>query len=104
MSNAFGKAKDTYDLVKKARALQKELKDTEIEASNNAETITVVFNGEQRMTEIDIHESWLDPAKKTQLEKELINVIGQAISKAQGLAAEKMKSIAGDLNLPAGLR
>jgi len=104
MSNAFGKAKDTYDLIKKARALQKELKDTEIEASNTAETLTVVFNGEQRMTEIHIDESWLEPNQKAALEKELLNVIGQAVSKAQAVAAEKMKGIAGDLNLPQGLR
>lgn len=102
-NNAFSRAKDTYDMVKKARALQKELKETEIEASSADGTITVVFNGEQRMTEITIDESWLEPGKKRELEKAILNVTGQAISKAQAVAAEQMKKIAGDLNLPAGL-
>ena len=103
MANPFAKAKDTYDLVKKAKAIQKELKETEIEASSADGTITVVFNGEQRMTDVSIDESWLHPDKKRELEKALLNVAGQAISKAQAVAAEQMKKVAGDLNLPPGL-
>ena len=102
MANPFSKAKDTYDLVKKAKAIQKELKETEIEASSTDGTITVVFNGEQRMTDISIDESWLEPDKRRELEKAILNVTGQAISKAQAVAAEQMKKVAGDLNLPAG--
>lgn len=103
MPNPFSKAKDTYELVKKAKAIQKELKSTEIEASNSDGTITVVFNGEQRMTSIDIDESWLAPEKKFELEKALLNVVGQAISKAQAVAADQAKKMMGDMNLPAGL-
>ena len=62
MPNPFSKAKDTYDMVKKARALQKELKETEILASSSDETITVVFNGEQRIVDITIDEwPFLEP-------------------------------------------
>ena len=103
MANPFSKAKDTYELVKKARQIQKELKETEIEAKSSDGLISVVFNGEQRMVDISIDESWLDPEKKRELEKAILNVTGQAISKAQALAAEQMKKVAGDLNLPAGL-
>ncbi len=90
-------------MVKKARAMQKELKETEIEATSTDGTISVVFNGEQRMVDIQIDESWLEPGKKRDLEKAIMNVTGQAISKAQAVATEQMKKIAGDLNLPAGL-
>jgi len=103
MANPFSKAKDTYDLVKKAKAIQKELKETEIEASSSDGRITVVFNGEQRMTDIKIDESWLEPDMKRELEKAILNVAGQAISKAQAVAAEQMKKISGELNLPSGL-
>ena len=103
MAMNFSKAKDTYELVKKAKAIQKELKETEIEASSTDGRITVVFNGEQRMIDIQIDESWLEPDKKRDLEKAILNVTGQAISKAQAVAAEQMKKVAGDLNLPAGL-
>jgi len=103
MSNPFSNAKNTYELVKKAKAIQKELKETEIEASSSDGLITVVFNGEQRMIDISIDDQWLNPDKREELEKAILNVVGQAISKAQAVAAEQMKKVAGDLNLPPGL-
>lgn len=102
-SNPFSKAKDTYELVKQAKSIQKELKATEIEASNSENTLTVVFNGEQRMISIDIDESWLKEDKKLELEKAIVNVVGQAISKSQAVAAEQAKKVMGNLNLPPGL-
>jgi len=103
MANPFSKAKDTYELVKKAKAIQKELKETEIEASSTDGSITVVFNGEQHMVDITIDEEWFNPDRKRELEKAILNVTGQAISKAQAVAAEQMKKLQGELNLPPGL-
>jgi len=100
MSNPFANSREKYELVKKARSIQKELKETEIEASSSDGSIVVTFNGEQRMTAISIDESWLEPDKKRELEKALLNVVGQAISKAQTVAAEQMKKLQSELNLP----
>ncbi len=103
MANAFSRAKDNYEMVKKAQAIQKALKQTEIEASSSDGTITVVFNGEMHLTGLTIAESWLAPEKKRDLEKALTNTIGQAISKAQIVQAEEAKKLMGDLKLPADL-
>jgi DNA-binding YbaB/EbfC family protein len=96
----FSKAKQLYDLQKKARKLQKELKDTEVEAKSSNGWVTVVFNGEQHMTEIDIDEEALAPENKRELEKDIKNTVSQAIARAQAHAAEKMKEITGNLNIP----
>ena len=96
----FSKARELYDLQKKARKIQKELKDTEIEAKSADGWVTVVFNGEQHMTDVDIAEEALKPENKREIEKDLKNTISQAISRAQAHAAEKMKEIAGSLNIP----
>ncbi len=96
----FGKIKDLYALQKKAKAIQKELKDIEVEASSNDGWVTVVFNGEQHLTEIQISEDALRPENKRELEKDLKNSISQAISRAQAVAAEKMKDVAGGLGIP----
>lgn len=96
----FSKMKDLYALQKKARQVQKELKDIEVEASSNDGWVTVIFNGEQHLTEIAIEEDALRPENKRELEKDLKNTISQAISRAQAVAAEKMKDIAGGLNIP----
>lgn len=96
----FGKMKDQYELIKKARAIQKELKNVEVEASSNDGWVTVVFNGEQHLTEINLNEDALRAENKRELEKDLKNTISQAISRAQAVAAEKMKDIAGGMGIP----
>lgn len=96
----FDKAKQLYDLQKKARAIQKELKETEVEAKAANGLVTVVFNGEQHITEVSIDESLLKAENKKDLEKALQQAIAEAISRVQAIASEKMKAIAGDLNIP----
>jgi len=96
----FDKAKQLYDLQKKARAIQKELKDTEIEARAMDGLVGVRFNGEQHVLGVDIDDSLVAEGKKRELEKAVQQAIAEAISKSQALAAEKMKVIAGNLNIP----
>ena len=96
----FEKARQMYDLQKKARAIQKELKDTEVEAKAANGAVTVVFNGEQHIQSVEIAEEMLDPAKKDELEKALQQAIAECVSRVQAIAAEKMKAIAGNLNIP----
>lgn len=95
----FEKAKQVYELQKKAKAIQKDLRDTEIEASSNDGFVTVVFNGEQHLVEVSLDESALKPENKKALENDLKNAISQAIARSQALAAEKTKEMMGDMNL-----
>lgn len=95
----MSKVGDTMRLVKKAREIQRKLKDTEIEAASKDGKISVIFNGEQHIKKLVIDESLLSPAQKFELERGLVNVIGQAISQSQAVAAEEMKAVAGDLNI-----
>jgi len=94
------KAKQLWELQKKARAIQKELKETEVEAKAANGLITVVFNGEQHIQSVEIDESLLQPENKRNLEKSLQQAIAESLSRVQAIAAEKMKAIAGDLNIP----
>ncbi len=96
----MSKFTDAMSLVKKAKKIQKELKNTEIEAAAKDGSVRVVFNGEQHIKSIEISESALSAGNKFQLEKEIVNVVSQAISKSQAIAAEQMKEVAGSLNLP----
>jgi len=96
----FGQMKDLYKLQKQAKQIQKELKEIEVEASSNDGWVTVVFNGEQHMVDVQISEEALNPDNKRELEKDLKNTISQAISRAQAVAAEKMKDVAGGLGIP----
>lgn len=96
----FDKAKQLYELQKKARAIQKDLKTTEVEAKAASGQVIVVFNGEQHIQSIEIAPTMLSENKKRELEKALEQAISEAISRVQAIASEKMKVIAGDLNIP----
>jgi len=96
----FDKAKQLWELQKKAKAIQKELKETEVEAKAANGLITVVINGEQHIQSLQIDESLLKPENKRDLEKAIQQAVAEALSRAQAIAAEKMKAIAGDLNIP----
>lgn len=95
----FDKAKQLYELQKKAKQIQRELKETEIEAKSGDGRITVVFTGEQKIKSVNIDESLLKTEEKNQLEKMLEATIGEAISRSQAVAAEKTKSLMGDMGM-----
>lgn len=93
----FDKAKQMYDLQKKAKAMQKELKETEIEAKSADGRVTVIFNGEMHLVNLKIDDSLM--SDKFELEKKLKNTISEGIQRAQGVAAEKTKEIMKEMNL-----
>lgn len=93
----FDKAKQIYDLQKKAKAMQKELKETEIEAKSADGQLVVVFNGEVHLVDIKIDEALM--GNKLELERKLKNTISEGIQRAQAVAAEKTKAIMKDMNL-----
>jgi len=96
----FDKAKQVWELQKKARAIQKELKGTEVEAKTANGQVMVVFNGEQHIQSVEINQSMLEVSKKRELEKALQQAIAEAVSRVQAIATEKMKAITGNLNIP----
>lgn len=93
------KMKQMYQLQKKAKDIQKELKATEIEAKSVNGEVTVVYNGEQKLVSIAIAQDMLKPEKKRDLENTIIKVVSEASSKAQALAAEKTKDVMKDMGL-----
>ena len=87
------KMKQLYQLQKQAKKVQKELKSIEIEAKNADGDLRVVYNGEQKISEIEIGDKYLSPDKKRELEQELLKICQQAQEKAQQIAAEKSKDM-----------
>lgn len=98
----FDKAKELYQLQKKAKEIQKDLKNTEIESRSTDESVVVVITADQKIKELKIADEMFDVSKKKELEEKLIKVISEGLSRAQAVAAEKTKTLMGDMgiNLP----
>ncbi len=98
----FDKAKQLYQLQKKAKEVQKELRNTEIEAKSTDGLISIVFSADQKIKEIKIDESLLSSERKRELEDKLVRIISEGLSRVQAVAAEKTKGLMGEMgiNLP----
>lgn len=80
------------------RKIQKELSREVVEVQAGDGAVSIQINGEQKVKKVTV-----DPERvsdNAQLEKWLESAITQAISKSQQIAADKMKSITGGLNIP----
>lgn len=95
----FDKAKQLWKLQAEAKKLQAELREMHFEGSELGGKVEVVVDGEQKVVSINIDDSLLDPAEKESLQRFLKQAITSALTKSQQAAAQKMKSIAGDLGL-----
>lgn len=86
--SVFGKAKDQYELVKKAREIQKKLKEQEV--TGEAGAVKVTMSGEQKIVKVEVDKDNLDD-----LERDIKDAVSSAIEKSQKIAAEMMKDMGG---------
>jgi len=93
------KAKQLYQLQKRAKEVQKSLKNTEIEAKSSDGMISAVFSGDQKIKSIEIDSSMITSDKKKELEDKLVRVISEGLSRSQAVAAEKAKGLMGDMGM-----
>jgi len=94
----FQQMRDLLKLQGQAKRMQKELRQTIVEAEGEAGKVKVEVNGEQTVLKIEIDESLLTPSNKKHLEKVLIDTLREASKAAQKIVAQKGKSMMGDLS------
>ncbi len=87
----FDKVRDMYRLQKQAKQIKKELANIHIEAEEQGLVVTV--NGEMEVVKVAIPEG----LPKEQIESAIVVAANKAIKKAQQIAAEKMKSVMGEM-------
>ena len=90
---------DQGKMLLKAKQVQKELKNTEVEAKSGDGSVMVVVNAEMHLKEIQFDETFLKPENKRLLERNVQQTMSEALSRAQAVAAEKTKEIMKDMNL-----
>ena len=79
---------------------QEEAKQKTVEASSGGGMVTVVITGGLEIRSVKIDPAAIDPKDPTMLEDLIAAAMNQALTKAQELQAESMRSVAGGLNIP----
>jgi DNA-binding YbaB/EbfC family protein len=95
----FDKAKQLYQLQKKAREVQNQLKNTEVEARSSDGLVVVSFTADQKVRSVTIDASLLSSDKKADLEQKIERVITEGLSRVQAVAAEKTKGLMGEMGI-----
>ena len=93
----FSKLNQIKDLREQAKNLQSQLAQESITVEKHG--VTLVMDGNQKITKLDINQEYLTPERKERLEDLLIDIHDEAIKKVQKLMAEKMKA-SGGFNIP----
>lgn len=99
MLDKMKQVKQLLEMQHKAKSVQKDLRQTEIEAVSGDQKITVVFNGELKLVELSIDESFLENRSVKDLEAALRTTISEGLARAQQVAAEKTREIMKELNI-----
>ena len=91
--------KDLYKMQQQAKQIKKDLQKIHIEAEVNGVVVTI--NGEMDLVNISIPEENLAHGAE-RLSKDIQEAFKKAKKKAEEIAAEKMKSVMGDMGLGGG--
>ena len=93
----FNKLNQIKDLREQAKNLQNQLAQESITIEKHG--VTLVMDGNQKITKLDINNELLAPERKERLENLLIEVHDEAIRKVERLMAEKIRQ-SGNFNIP----
>jgi len=100
MMDKMRQAKELYALQKKAKSIQKELKEYQIRAESLGGKVAVIFSGEQKIEKVEIDPEVMKTESAEKLASAIKEAVKEALKEAQKIAAGKSKEMMGDLGLP----
>ena len=104
MADFLGLMKQASELKSKMEAMQAELEQIEVEGVSGGGLITVKISGKGEMKNVTIDDSLMKPSEKEIVADLIVAAHADARRKAEALLQEKMKSVAGGLPLPPGMK
>jgi DNA-binding YbaB/EbfC family protein len=88
------------ELQNKMMKIQEQLGEETIEVTAGGGAITAVMTGQQQLRSIKIDPEVVDPEDIETLEDLVVAAVNEAIAKSQELAADRMGSLTGGMNIP----
>jgi hypothetical protein len=104
MADFLGLMKQATELKSKMEAMQAELDQIEVEGNSGGGLVTVKLSGKGEMKGVTIDDTLMQPSEKEIVADLIVAAHADARRKAETLLQEKMKSVAGGLPLPPGMK
>ncbi len=100
LGNLANLMKQASEIQSKMGTMQEQLGEIKVEGTAGGGMVTVEATGHQKVTAIRIEQSLLDDNDKEMLEDLVLAATNQALDKAKQAAAEQMKGLTGDMDVP----
>jgi DNA-binding YbaB/EbfC family protein len=104
MADFLGLMKQAAELKSKMEAMQAELDQLEVEGTSGGGLVSVKLSGKGEMKTVKIDDTLMKPSEKEIVEDLIVAAHADARRKAEALLQDKMKTVAGGLPLPPGLK
>jgi DNA-binding YbaB/EbfC family protein len=104
MADFLGLMKQAAELKSKMEAMQAELDQIEVEGTSGGGLVAVKLSAKGEMKGVKIDDTLMQSSEKEILEDLIVAAHADARRKAETLLQEKMKSVAGGLPLPPGMK
>jgi nucleoid-associated protein EbfC len=104
MADFLSLMKQATELKSKMEAMQAELDQIEVEGTSGGGLVTVKLSGKGEMKGVTIDDTLMQPSEKEIVADLIVAAHADARRKAETLLQEKMKSVAGGLPLPPGMK
>jgi DNA-binding YbaB/EbfC family protein len=104
MADFLGLMKQASELKAKMEAMQAELDQIEVEGTSGGGLVAVKLSAKGDMKGVTIDDTLMKPSEKEIVADLIVAAHSDARRKAETLLQEKMKSVAGGLPLPPGLK
>ncbi len=95
-----GMAQQIQKLQEEMLRTQEALDGETVEVSVGGGAVTVVMTGHQKLQSITIAAEVVDPDDVEMLQDLILAAVNEAVEQSQGLAADRMSSLTGGLNIP----
>ncbi len=100
MMKGLGDIGQIFKLQKEFKNIQDSLKKERMEGTSPGGGVRAVVDGEYRLHGISIDEGIIDPARKGELEKEVVAAVNDAVKKMRDHSVSRMNELTGGLNIP----
>ena len=92
--------RQAQELQSKMAKAQQELGEMTTEATSGGEAIKIVIDGHQKIRSVSISPEVINAEDAELLEDLVMTAVNEAIKKSQELAASRLSSLTGGLNIP----
>jgi len=92
--------KEAQKMKSKMKDVQKELKETKVTQESDNKAVSITLNGEMDVLQVIINEEYAKANSAADISASVKNAMSKAIKSAKDLAASKLSSVTGGMNIP----